>query len=59
MIGGQTTPSKHYKIINKSMSKYLAEIEIDLTPESIEYVQHVLDNDTKFRSYSIKVIDKV
>lgn len=40
--------------------KLLAEITIpNISPESLEHAQHVLNNDTKFRDYEIKVIEKI
>lgn len=40
--------------------KILAEIEIpNISPEDIAHAQHVLNNDTKFRDYTIKVIEKL
>ena len=40
--------------------KLLAEIEIpNISPEDIDHAQHLLDNDNKFRGYTIRVIEKL
>lgn len=35
--------------------KLLATITLDTSPETIEHAQHVIDNDLKFRAWSVEV----
>ena len=39
--------------------KLLAEIELDISPETKEHAQHVLNNETRFRAFNIKVTEVV
>ena len=41
--------------------KYLAIIEFnnEPSPNDIKHVQHLIDNDTKFRPYKVEVVEKI
>ncbi len=43
------------------MATYLTKITFNNPPSpgDIEHVQHVLDNDTKYRTYKVEVVEKI